>query len=341
MHIDVKEGIGYIKELNGNIYIYFSENSFEPALDRFRKDIEIRTKNLGNRYAKNRFENFPSFESKTNEDLKYIINCVTLGECIHHLLKELKETLNLFSLLNSEIENLVKKEQIPSENLTEISEYAKSHLNSTKDSIRKIDSLLADIENTLKQNSFIECEEKILEDFEQIESEITPLIEIISRLRNKGDHRNNISYEIKSIYYEAYLLEKNLRSWIYRVARIIKGTIKKRFILLIGEAMIGKTHTICEIATKRANSGQPTILIFGHEIKNANDPIEGIIKTLGLKVSSYDDFLQKINQWGKSLNQRVLIIIDAINETRDKSIWRDNLIRFIEKIKNYPYIAIP
>jgi len=152
---------------------------------------------------------------------------------------------------------------------------------------------------------------------------------------------------------------KNIKIYILEFKKIIFENIYKelpklnsnndllsylfKYSLISGEAMSGKTHLLSDIANIRMKSNKPTILIYAQKFDNNNDrPIQHIIKQLRLEPYHFtdEDFLNMLNEWGKELNELVFLIIDAINETPDKSIWRNNFIEFLSMLKKYPYIAL-
>ncbi len=136
----------------------------------------------------------------------------------------------------------------------------------------------------------------------------------------------------ENIYKELYHLNPNNHLLTYLF----------KYSLISGEAMSGKTHFLSDIANIRINSNKPTILIYAQKFDNNDRPIQQIIKQLHLEQYQYTDkeFLELLNEWGKRNNELVFLIIDAINETPNKTVWRNYFIEFVSMIKEYPYIAL-
>jgi hypothetical protein len=109
-----------------------------------------------------------------------------------------------------------------------------------------------------------------------------------------------------------------------------------------GEGLSGKTHLLCNYALKNIKNGNCTLLFFGNSFIDNKTPIKQMIDLLDL--SSYnlseDDFLYSLDWWGKKENRLVSICIDAINETEEKKVWKNHLIPFVEKIKQYHNINL-
>ena len=104
-------------------------------------------------------------------------------------------------------------------------------------------------------------------------------------------------------------------------------------LLLLGEAGIGKTHFLCDIAKKRLNEDYPTIIMLGHHFQQFTDLEIQIVKLLTIDIS-FKEFIQKLNRQALKTKRRCLIIIDAINEGDNKA-WKKNLNSFIKQIENY------
>jgi hypothetical protein len=93
-------------------------------------------------------------------------------------------------------------------------------------------------------------------------------------------------------------------------------------LLLKGEAGIGKTHLLCDYAKERIDAGMPTIIFLAHELlgtTGSNDPISRMSTLLGFKNSN--EFIKALETASKKSNERVCIIIDAINEA-DQLKWQ-------------------
>lgn len=91
--------------------------------------------------------------------------------------------------------------------------------------------------------------------------------------------------------------------------------------ILRGEAGIGKTHLLCDYAKTRLNSDKPTLIFLAHELlgtKSSTDPIARMSSLLNYADSKA--FVDDLKQLAKDSNERVCLIIDAINEA-DQIKW--------------------
>jgi len=111
------------------------------------------------------------------------------------------------------------------------------------------------------------------------------------------------------------------------------------FLFLTGIAGTGKTHLLCDVVENRFKNELPAVLVFGELFATSDDPFEQIIRELGLKINK-GQFLRSLNNAGRQSSCRAILIIDALNETRQRSFWKRNLSRVVDEIKKYPHIAL-
>lgn len=109
-------------------------------------------------------------------------------------------------------------------------------------------------------------------------------------------------------------------------------------LLIDGEAGIGKTHLLCDIAEKRLEDELPTILLLGGQF-NSDEPWTQIIKQLGLSCNR-DEFLGALEAAAHIKGSRSLILIDALNEGSGISLWPNYLAGMLNTLSRYPLIGI-
>lgn len=110
-------------------------------------------------------------------------------------------------------------------------------------------------------------------------------------------------------------------------------------VFLYGEGGIGKSHSLAHLVYCRKAARKPTILLLGQLFTDDSDPFIQIMNHLHLEYS-FDVLLYHLNEYGKKLNTRVLICIDALNEGMEGGIWENHLTRVINTIARYPWIAL-
>jgi hypothetical protein len=110
-------------------------------------------------------------------------------------------------------------------------------------------------------------------------------------------------------------------------------------LLLHGKAGHGKSHLVGDVAAQKRLSRIPAILILGNKLQGRNNVWQQILSEmeLGCDVTT---FLQTLNNIGQFHGERILFMIDALNEGEGKSFWHDALTAFAEQVKGYPYIGL-
>lgn len=133
---------------------------------------------------------------------------------------------------------------------------------------------------------------------------------------------------------------------IHDLSQNIEAQIFNRpFILLTGDAGIGKTHLLCDLAGRLINENEdkitPCIICFGEQFSSTEDFWDTLFKILEIKTTK-NIFLSELNTLAEQNNQRALIIIDALNENvlSSPDYWKINLLQVLEDVKQYLNIAL-
>ncbi|MEW9702946.1 AVAST type 2 anti-phage system protein Avs2 [Paenibacillus sp. SI8] len=111
-------------------------------------------------------------------------------------------------------------------------------------------------------------------------------------------------------------------------------------LLLKGEAGIGKSHLLADIAKQRNEEGIPVLLILGQHFTNDDNPWIQILKNqLRLDINE-NELLGALEAKAQSVGSRALIVIDAINEGRGRFFWKDHIKGFIRTIRKYKWLGL-
>lgn len=109
-------------------------------------------------------------------------------------------------------------------------------------------------------------------------------------------------------------------------------------IIITGEAGIGKTHFLAKVVHERVESHLPALLFHGEHFRSG--PILAQIRErLGIECSN-DQFLGALSAAARSCRCRALIVIDALNEADDKTLWKRELPSFLAAVAQWPDIAV-
>lgn len=108
--------------------------------------------------------------------------------------------------------------------------------------------------------------------------------------------------------------------------------------LLWGDAGAGKTHLLCDTATRALDVGQPAVVVLGQQL-GAGQPWTEILAALRFEGTA-DEFLQALSARAEATGQRALLLIDAINENNGPQVWPNHLAAFLTLARRYPWVGV-
>lgn len=151
--------------------------------------------------------------------------------------------------------------------------------------------------------------------------------------------RKNIDYKYTYSSREFGEFENECYSLLSFLNSITAKLSNNPFLLLEGEAGIGKSHLLADLVESRRAAGNHSLLLLGQQLTTEESPWVQILKRLQLKNTSYE-LLEKLNLFAKSNKNRLLIIIDAINEGNGNKIWEDNINSFVDEFKKFEWLGL-
>lgn len=279
-----------------------------------------------------------------------------LEEAIKNLDERYTPELN-FDLPIVEVFNgLARDENFKNQFLNQLDDLLKKTNKATKNiSEKKVSALVKQIQRSIedfkyscKQIDFSEIlkidQEGLAQALEDISELIDALIQELYRLdsESKEKKKNSETYNSQRNTYgwEIEKLRKLDRS-IHTFLKFINGPnvslSNNPFLSLVGRAGVGKSHLLADIAEKRLERDQYTILLLGQHF-NLDEPWNQIQKLLQLNCNR-DAFLGALNSKAQAMGSRILIFIDAINEGQGRKVWKDHFAGFISSIKRYPHLG--
>ncbi|MCO6148946.1 ATP-binding protein [Flavobacterium sp. NRK1] len=177
------------------------------------------------------------------------------------------------------------------------------------------------------------------------------------------DHDYSIGFDVRRIdeYGEDLKFIKEIPSEIYPVAIVFRrqseiinqiqtlNSLDSDFFntlkIIHGKAGMGKSNISAYLTTSLKNENHPVIIVKAKSFDGNPDEFNRILMEQLLVPNNYtiEEVLKKINNYGKVLNKRVVIIFDGLNETTYANegfskIWEKSLDTFIEILKNYRFI---
>ena len=181
---------------------------------------------------------------------------------------------------------------------------------------------------------------KKIEEIKPLLSNLNKQVNIcINDLYEKIEKNSKDDEEYNSLIYELNEIKSKLSSLkLFLFSKDVQAAERKAMVVL-GEAGIGKSHLLCDLALRRLEKSLPTIFILGQHYGGGN-PIDFIKKSLDLAKFSQKQVLEALDAAGESCSSRTLIIIDAINEGLFNEQWHNHLSSMISEISNFKNIAI-
>lgn len=111
--------------------------------------------------------------------------------------------------------------------------------------------------------------------------------------------------------------------------------------VLAGDPGTGKTHGICDAAKRRHADDLRTCIVFGHEFGDQPNPWSRVAESLDLPVSlGTDRFLDCLDAAGEASGHPLLLCIDAINETKPLSYWRNYIAGMAQSVRSRPNLRL-
>lgn len=164
------------------------------------------------------------------------------------------------------------------------------------------------------------------------------LYEYQNNLQSRGKELTNDSIQSTNHFiYEAY-------SALYQFQQFISSQLfaltNTPALLLSGEAGIGKSHLLADIVEKRIKQNKACILLLGQHFTSEDPPWTQILKNLLRLNCNEQEFLGALNAKAEAQGERLLFIVDAINEGRGRHFWKNHIRAFIKQFESYPWLAL-
>ncbi len=295
-------------ENSGFLLFWFDKEQFTN--DWFKQKIQLSIANLGNRYT---------------PEINFELDIVKIFDGIA---RDSKYSKQLYEKFDDLLINL--KKSIP--------RYEDSELSKQIEKINHCCNFLSQ-----EYNDIISIDDKEY-DFDKLESKVTEVSTIINNIENRIDELikivdkeekerlNHTKYYIRNTYAPI----RNFQSFINNT------TIKlfnKPYLLLDGEAGIGKSHLLADIANIRIKEDKYSLLLLGQHFNNTESPQKQILDQLDLNCK-FEEFLEALNCKAQISGTRIIIFIDAINEGAGKFFWPDYFNGFIINISKFSWLGL-
>lgn len=242
-------------------------------------------------------------------------------------------------------------------------------LNLFNDFIDEIDSFSLDSEKIiLKDDSKKEIMEDLLNEYMDIHNIIIEdLKNILKLFRNAtlnkikvSDTKNNLiklneltsefkDFENEYIHdesedngYSAFYKMDNHNFWIKLAISNIHSLLSQN-LNIIGDAAVGKTFTVSNLAHDLLNNNKPCLIIKANKFHDT--PIgKQFLEILDIPDLNFNQFLDVLQVFAEIKEVKLPIIIDALNESVDNfsfsQVWKNNFESLVKQIEKYPNLVL-
>ena len=299
--------------ISSTVQTLHSETTFQPIQDWFQEQCKSSIHDLGKRYTPELnvklevseiFEGLGRTEQFKKKVTKQFDQFLIKGKKVLKNQPEVKESLESLENTFDELQSLFHKIDF---------------LGTASIPVNEFDDLLSEAHSSVQQiyDYYIAEERKVQEE--------------------KNDYH----------YYHKHGSElRNIREFEHELSSIqnlIHGSLFKLannpFLLLDGEAGIGKSHLIGDIVSRRINKEHESVFLLGQHFVTEEDPWTQIFKRLQINSKS-GDFLRKLNQRAEESGKRIVLFIDAINEGKGNYFWNEFVKSFINEIKKQEWLGL-
>lgn len=294
---------------SGRMLFFFDELHFltEWFLSKFRISCDV----LGARYTPQFHVSLPIRQSFLGimRDAALDDQRAELAQKLHKKFKSLKTTLISTPLPQTKLQSL-------NENGQKLIESMAGHFSVAEDfPLTEWRSLVDDLNNVVR-----ECFEFLWPlDKEDIDDTI----------RKPSRTALNSLFEFKNSVSD---VNEVLHSKAWKLAN-------EHAVLVFGDAGVGKSHLLADIAADTIKNGCPSILLISSQFF-LQDPRTQILEHLDMRGLTFDAFLGALDATGQAAGQRAVIMIDALNERYGIELWSEHLATLISEVKRFPHVSL-
>lgn len=211
----------------------------------------------------------------------------------------------------------------------------KKIINALSNMVRNIPDITAEtIYDALRwKDDFRECGKTILKDLQVKRDEIYAKMEACQKRDSDYEKLRNSAFLVDHLIALPDYLGFQKKEQEY---------ITNRVILVTGEMGTGKSQLLATSAKRMLENARPALLLLGQTYtSDENIEIQIMNGLEGLSTEqSFESLLAVLDEKAYSAGGDAVIFIDAINESRDREIWKNGINRLIVEIKRYKNIRL-
>lgn len=134
-------------------------------------------------------------------------------------------------------------------------------------------------------------------------------------------------------------LEEAMDAIIHSFRNLDTPLLKKPRLLIVGEAGVGKSHSLAHLVDRQIASGGAAVLFLGQQFANG-DPRGQMLIRLGMQGVAFDTFLGAMNAAAIASGRPGLLVIDALNEAEAPHLWSTSLAGLAADVARFPSLAL-
>ncbi|MBK1630830.1 hypothetical protein CKO31_08750, partial [Thiohalocapsa halophila] len=154
--------------------------------------------------------------------------------------------------------------------------------------------------------------------------------------------RNNAELDqeaVRRTQRSAWLLSETIERLAGQVDAQETHVANTSSLLLTGEAGVGKSHLLADLAEHHIAQGFPAVITLGGAFVD-DDPWRQVAEQLGLFGVSSDAILGALDAAAEATGTRALVIVDALNERNGISVWSERLAAFLAVVERFDHVAV-
>jgi hypothetical protein len=288
-----------------------------PSITRtwFQQKLEISLDDLGKRFNKNFNVNVP-----------------------------IEEQLSLFCLTEQSIARINERKQNAVDTLNSVTRESynyKGFISSLTTAINSIPNTeFASLSDSIKWKERVHAElQTEFDSFVQNLSEKEQQREVLQRERNEME-QDSVYRGITTLSHEISLMRKILSAFEeLTVSEDEARLIECKSLMIDGEAGIGKSQLLGNVATGNMMNGELIILLLGQTFISKDPITTQIAQHIGLS-QTFDELVNVLEGFGWEQGKCVTLFIDAINESANSAIWQTGLVSLIHSLDNLKHVKL-
>ena len=179
-------------------------------------------------------------------------------------------------------------------------------------------------------------ENECAEQFAKLKNSLTTIQEELKKY-------SGTDAEYKKLRTEEYEIERILSSSSYlEITKTEISMINCKVAIITGKMGTGKSQLLATAAKRMVEDGRPTLLLLGQTFISDESIENQIIQNLeGLSFGqNFESLISVMDEKAQIIGEDAIIFIDAINESRNRTIWINGINRIIITLEQYSHVKL-